>query len=135
MSQEPKKEGAVFTCTMPFTSYVFKNGKRIQFTGHNYYTENREEIQELRAEAQNPDNIFIDEDTSEKAKDYLDPMGALKAKIIAEYEAQKKADVKLGASSYGSEPAGNSVNPTTTETLVAAAESDSAPVREIKIGK
>lgn len=87
------KTGAVFVCSMPFTSYVFKSGNRIQFSPDRYYTEDADEIKELRAEAEDPRNIFISEDKSETAKDYMNPMAALRARIIAEYEETRAQGV------------------------------------------
>lgn len=84
---------AVFTTTIPFSSYVFKDGNKVQFEGSRMILRNQAYIDELRAEAENPANIFISEDTNATEENTKDPMAVLRAQIIADYEAQKAADL------------------------------------------
>jgi hypothetical protein len=80
----------VFKCAIRSCKYVFKDGSFGYFIEGRLTTDNEEHIAELEAEikAKHP-TIFIDEKDSVAETAQLDPMAALKKKIIAEYEASK----------------------------------------------
>lgn len=68
--------------------YVFKNGKTANFILGQYATDVESEITELHAEIKSGNPILhIDKD--EPTKLFVEPIESLRAKIIAEYEAEK----------------------------------------------
>lgn len=128
---------AKFQCSMPFTSYVFKDGNRVQFTGYDLVLRKQEYIDELREEADDPNNIFITEDKNAK-DDGGDPLASLRARIIEEYEAQKAKDsIGKEASSYGTEAKTNVVTTNDTAKMEANARTIQVPETvklDIKVG-
>lgn len=90
MSQETQ-EFALFKCHVQSCKYYFKNGSVAYFTDGRFATSNEEEIEELMAEikARHP-HIYIDDKEKTASSAMQDPMSALRAKIIAEYEAERK---------------------------------------------
>lgn len=96
MSTQPEiKTLHVFHTCLPSCTYVFKNGKPAHFIQQKYHTDVAWEIAELNEEiqARHP-HIFIKPDEVTIDARHLDPMQALRDKIIAEYEAEqaKKLD-------------------------------------------
>lgn len=83
----------VFKSTIPSINYIFKNGKPAIFQVGVFRTDIEWEIKELEAEiAAGHPHIYIDEKEREIDSEMVDPMNALRAKIIAEFlEQQKKA--------------------------------------------
>ena len=83
----------VFKSTIPSVNYIFSNGKPAIFQQGVYRTNVEWEIKELEKEISNGHpHLFIDEAEREIDSEMVDPMNALRAKIIAEYvEAQNKA--------------------------------------------
>ena len=74
-----------FKCNIPSSRFVFKSGKVAHFNCGIYNTESQKEIDELNAEVAegHPHITAAGEITAEQ----LDPMSALRAKIIEEYKA------------------------------------------------
>lgn len=82
----------VFKSTFPSINYIFKNGKAAIFQQGVFRTDVEWEIKELEAEvAASHPHIFIDENEREIDSEMVDPMNALRAKIIADYIAQQAA--------------------------------------------
>ena len=83
----------VFKSTIPSVNFIFANGKPAIFQQGVYRTDVEWEIAELEKEvlAKHP-HIFIDEKEREIDSEMVDPMNALRAKIISDYlAAQEKA--------------------------------------------
>lgn len=78
----------VFKATLPSINYIFKNGKPAIFVQGVYTTDVPFEIEEFEAEiaARHP-HIFIDSAMREIDSAAVDPIAALREKIIAEYKA------------------------------------------------
>jgi hypothetical protein len=82
----------VFKATLPSINYIFKNGKPAIFINGMYTTDVPFEIEELDAEiATRHPHIFIDEAMREIDSAKVDPIAALREKIIAEYKATMAA--------------------------------------------
>lgn len=82
----------VFKATLPSVNYIFKNGKPAIFVNGMYTTDVPFEIEELDAEiATRHPHIFIDESMREIDSAKVDPIAALREKIIAEYKAKMEA--------------------------------------------
>ena len=87
MSDEKKYHK--FHSTFPTAKYIFKNGEIAQFQNGIYLTENPLKIEELTEEIKlgNP-YLFVGDKAVVTAED-MDPLAALKKKIIAEHEAKR----------------------------------------------
>lgn len=82
----------VFKCSLPSTNYVFKNGKPAVFQNNRFCTANPAEIAELQAEidAGHP-HLYIDQNEVEIEARLVNPVEAMKDRIIREYlEEQAK---------------------------------------------
>lgn len=96
----------VFKATLPSVNYIFKNGKPAIFVQGVYTTDVVSEIEELDAEiaARHP-HIFIDAAMREIDSSAVDPIAALREKIIAEYKATMASatslDNDMGKSNQG----------------------------------
>lgn len=76
----------VYKSTFPSINYLFKNGKAAIFVQGAYRTNVAWEIQELEAEvANNHPHIFVDAKEKTIEARLVDPMEALKDKIIKEH--------------------------------------------------
>ena len=86
----------VFKATLPSVNYIFKNGKPAIFVNGMYTTDVPFEIEELDAEisTRHP-HIFIDESMREIDSAKVDPIAALREKIIAEYKATMAAATSM----------------------------------------
>jgi hypothetical protein len=82
----------VFKSHIPSVNVILGNGKPCIFQNGVYRTESENEIQFLNAEikAGHP-HIFVDPNEVTIESDMVDPMNALRAKIIADYVAQQAA--------------------------------------------
>ena len=105
----------VFKATLPSVNYIFKNGKPAIFVNGMYTTDVPFEIEELDAEiATRHPHIFIDESMREIDSAKVDPIAALREKIIAEYKATMEAataqDNDLGTSTQGALKPASSVD-------------------------
>lgn len=105
----------VFKATLPSVNYIFKNGKPAIFINGMYTTDVPFEIEELDAEiATRHPHIFIDESMREIDSAKVDPIAALREKIIAEYKATMEAataqDNDLGTSTQGALKPASSVD-------------------------
>lgn len=105
----------VFKATLPSVNYIFKNGKPAIFVNGMYTTDVPFEIEELDAEiATRHPHIFIDESMREIDSAKVDPIAALREKIIAEYQATMAAatslDNDLGNSTQGALKPASSVD-------------------------
>ena len=83
----------VFKSTIPSVNYIFANGKPAIFQQGVYRTTIDWEIQELEKEVKNGHpHLYLDENEKQIDSEMVDPMNALRAKIIAEFlDAQSKA--------------------------------------------
>jgi len=83
---------AIFKNTMPSCNYIFKDGTSAVFVSGRYHTDDPKRIEELAAEvdAGHP-HIYVDAAEATVQKEMLDPMNALRAKIIGEYLAAQAA--------------------------------------------
>lgn len=105
----------VFKATLPSVNYIFKNGKPAIFINGMYTTDVPFEIEELDAEiATRHPHIFIDSAMREIDSAKVDPIAALREKIIAEYQATMAAatslDNDLGNSTQGALKPASSVD-------------------------
>ena len=83
---------SVFKATIPSINFIFSNGKPAIFVSGVYRTEVDWEIKELQKEiSSGHPHIYIDPQETTIESDMVDPMNALRAKIIAEYVAKEKA--------------------------------------------
>lgn len=121
------KDGAVvvFRNTMPNCRFTLKNGKECIFLNGKYATDSVEEITELMLEigAGNP-HLFVDAKEMIVARAELDPMEALRAKIIAEFKASQAAIASKEAD-FGNTAAGKNTLNIASSTDVQAATSGS----------
>lgn len=96
----------VFKCTIPSCNFIFSNGKPAIFVQGVYRTAVDWEIAELEKEvASGHPHVYIDAKEREIDSEMVDPMNALRAKIIAEYKATMEAatnpDNDMGKSAQG----------------------------------
>ncbi len=107
----------VFKSTIPSVNFIFANGKPAIFQQGVFRTAVDWEIAVLEAEiAAGHPHIYIDEAEREIDSELVDPMNALRAKIIGEYLAAQEAAVN---------PA-NDMGSTTQESLKPANSQDVA---------
>lgn len=84
----PKKR--LYFASMPFMNYVFTKGKIAVFRHHKFATDIPEEIEQLDNEVRlGHPYISVKKDQMYVTAEDEDPIKAFKAKIIAEYEAEK----------------------------------------------
>lgn len=86
----------VYKATLPSVNYIFRNGKPAIFVNGKFCTDIPSEITELDEEvaAKHP-IIFIDSDEREIDSAAVDPIAALREKIIAEYKATMAAATSM----------------------------------------
>lgn len=107
----------VFKSTIPSVNFIFANGKPAIFQQGVFRTEVDWEIAALEAEIKNGHpHIYIDEAEREIDSELVDPINALRARIISEYLAAQEAAVN---------PA-NDMGSTTQESLKPANSQDVA---------
>lgn len=116
-----------FVSNLPSCKYIFTTGKVAHFVQGIYRTADKKEVAELTAdiEAGHPHISFGAERLVDTAK--LDPMAALREKIIAEYVANEKAATNT-ANDMGTEGASRPASPAGMQTsakVVVAASSNS----------
>lgn len=91
------KQLHLYSCNVPSSRYVFKNGKIANFIGGIYTTHIEQEIAELDFEVANDHpNIFVDPKRRVISADELDPMAVLKKKLRAELKAEMDAEAATG---------------------------------------
>jgi hypothetical protein len=98
----------VFNSTIPSVNFILKNGKPCIFQAGVFRTDNPAEIAELDSEIlQGHPHIKRPANEAERVIDseMVDPMNALRAKIIAEYEAERTRamDADANVSNYTAE--------------------------------
>lgn len=86
------KEFALFKSAVPSCKYIFKDGSTAIFVNGRFATDNEGQIEELKAEikAKHP-TIYVDAKEKVTSAAHQDPIASLRAKIIAEYEAEQAA--------------------------------------------
>lgn len=84
----------VFKSNIPSINYIFPWGTVAAFQQGYYRTDDEREVEHLNAEVKlRHPHIFVDENEREVDSKLVDPMEALKAKIIADFlVAQEKAN-------------------------------------------
>lgn len=96
----------VFKSTIPSVNYLFKNGKPAIFVAGRYTTKVAHEVTELEEEiASGHPHLYVDKAELQIDEKHLDPMAALRDKIIADYlatEAAKDPLQDMGTSKQGS---------------------------------
>ena len=81
----------VFKSTIPSINYIFKNGKPAIFQHGVFRTNVEWEIKELEQEiAAGHPHIYIDDKEREIDSEMVDPMNALRSRIIEEFLASQK---------------------------------------------
>ena len=86
----------VFKSTLPSVNYIFGNGKPAIFINGVFRTDIANEIFALEEEVkQHHPHIYIDPKETEIDSELVDPMNALRAKIIAEFVATQAAATAL----------------------------------------
>ena len=110
----------VFKSAIPSINYIFPSGKVAAFQFGVYRTDIKDEIEHLENEIRlGHPQIFIDEAEREIDSELVDPIHALRAKIIAEYVAQQEAasnpDNDMGKSDQ------SAVKPANSRDIAAAA--------------
>ena len=110
----------VFKSTVPSITFIFANGKPAHFVQGTYRTAVDWEISALTAEVtQGHPHLFIDAAEKTIESDMIDPMNALRAKIIADYlEEQARA---LNPSNNPGDSEQGSVKPASTRDIADAA--------------
>ena len=103
----------VFKSNIPSINYIFPWGTVAAFQFGTYRTDMEKEIEHLEAEVKlNHPHIYIDETEREIDSAMVDPIHALRAKIIAEYEASRaraeNPDQDLGKSDQSAVKPSNS---------------------------
>jgi hypothetical protein len=79
-----------FKSTYPHINYIFKNGKQAIFVNGVYRTDVQWEIDELMHEISlGHPHIAVDAEAPTIDSEMIDPMNALRAKIIAEFLAKE----------------------------------------------
>jgi hypothetical protein len=106
---------SVFKATLPSVNYIFKNGKPAIFVSGRYTTSVEAEIKELNEEvAAGHPHISIDPNEREISSELVDPIAALRHKIIAEYKATELSATNpsndMGQSIQGALIPGNTTN-------------------------
>lgn len=96
----------VYKSTQNGISYIFANGKRAVFIANRYCTDVAAEIAEFEKEISGHPHIYVDPAETKIDSEMLDPMKALRAKIIAEYEAEKARATAPGNDTGDSKPVG-----------------------------
>ena len=87
---------SVFKSTIPSVTYIFGDGTPAIFVNGVYRTDVQKRIDALQSEIdQGHPHIYIDPKEREIDSELVDPINALRAKIIAEYKAQEAAAVAL----------------------------------------
>lgn len=82
----------VFKAHLPSINYIFTNGKPAIFVQGVYRTDSEWEILELEREIKlGHPHLYIDPLETEVDSEMIDPMNALRHKIIAEYKAEEAA--------------------------------------------
>jgi hypothetical protein len=119
----------VFKSNIPSINYIFPWGKVAAFQFGVYRTDLEDEVKHLEAEVKlNHPHIFIDEAEREIDSAMVDPIHALRAKIIAEYEASRaraeNPDQDMGASDQSPVKPSNS-----RDVAVAMAGGSGAPTK------
>lgn len=86
----------LFKCAVPSCKYLFQDGHAAYFTDGRYATQDEKEIEELEAEikAKHP-HIYIDANEKEADAAILDPMSALKKRIIEDYLKEQTDAAKV----------------------------------------
>jgi len=118
----------VFKSRIPSCNYVFARGKSAAFVEGRYATGILEEISELEQEIlSGHPHIYVDPAETEVDSDAVDPMAALREKIIADYLKNQAAATDpsrdMGKSDQGPVKASN-----TRDIAVAAAGGNGAAV-------
>lgn len=110
----------VFKSTIPSVNYIFGNGKSAIFVNGVFRTDIPAEIQALEYEVtQHHPHIYIDEKEREIDSELIDPMNALRAKIIADYVANQAAATALNNDRGTSDQSG--AKPANTSDVASAA--------------
>ena len=82
----------VFKSTIPSVNYIFSNGKSAMFINNVFRTDIPSEVSALEYEvAQHHPHIYIDAAERTIESEMIDPMNALRAKVIAEYLKSQEA--------------------------------------------
>lgn len=128
----------IFKCSILDCKYYTRKGKEIGFVGGKYITDNEDEVKELEAEIkEGHPHIYIDaKDKEISAEDVADPMAALRAKIIAEYEANKQKEaeeIAKGVRDFG-DTAKVATKPVSSSELVTAVGAKTAGSASIVAG-
>lgn len=110
--------------------YIFKNGKEAIFIGGKYYTDNKNEIEELDAEIDfGHPHIFVGEDkTVDTSK--LDPLANLRDKIIKDYLESQAAAVDPKSDKGNTNPE-NLSGIGNSETMAALSEGSNSSLAKI----
>lgn len=112
---------AVYRNSLPGACVVFPDGQRAEFLGGRYVTDNQNFINILDAEIARG-NVHLRRGTPEESLGYgEDPIAALRAKIISEYQEDQ---ARIAQELANGKQFGNSVQ----GTLNAASTTDIAPV-------
>lgn len=86
-----------YFCTRPKLGIIMPNGKRIAFVAGYYVTSDEEEIKFLDGEVKlKHPMIYVKAGQEVVTKEQLDPLNAIKEKIIKEHEAAKAAGGSTG---------------------------------------
>jgi len=114
----------VYKATLPSVNYIFRNGKPAIFVQGKFATGVADEIAELDDEiAKGHPIIYVDAAEREIDSEAVDPLAALRAKIIAEYKASEAAAIDptndMGTSTQGA------LTPASTADIAVAAEGGS----------
>jgi hypothetical protein len=114
---QPEKVYHKFYASRPRITIVREQGQRIFFNAGMYVTDNPDEVAFLQAEIKRGNRMIYTKTGEETVtQDQLDPMNALRKKIIEEYEANRAAQ-QNGTRDLGTVEAAAGVAPATTKSI------------------
>jgi hypothetical protein len=121
MSTVPAKTLNVYYTNLPSVNYIFKNGKQAIFVSQRFCTDVPAEVEELNYEVSlGHPHIYIKQEAPTIQSNMLDPMEALREKIIAEYKAAQTAAINP-ENDLGTSDQSGKLNIATSRTIAEAA--------------
>ena len=112
----------VYKSAIPHINYIFKNGKLAVFTNGVFRTDIEGEIQELETEIKlGHPHIYVDAAEKIIDSEMVDPMNALRHKIIQEFLAKQAETAGNPDRDMGTTDKNVGVMPATSKTIAEAA--------------
>ena len=96
MGTAKTKTKALFKCSIPYSNYVFPNGKYAHFIGGRFATDIVSEIEHLENEVQNGHPTISIDENERIVEVFADPISALRSQIEAQIRAEMAAATDKG---------------------------------------